>query len=126
MENIEYPIRINRYLLLKNYSSRREADRLIEQGQVRINGKKAKIGQKVERGDKVTIGKSVKELASKRVYLAFNKPRGIVTHNPIKGQKSIENILKYSTKVFPMGRLDKNSHGLIILTNDGRVTDKLL
>lgn len=125
-EEIKYPIRINRYLLLKGYCSRREADRLIEQKQVRINGKIAEIGQKVEKEDNVEIGKKVKELAQNRVYLAFNKPKGVVTHDPIEGQKSIEDILKYPTRVFPMGRLDKESHGLIILTNDGRITNPLL
>ena len=58
--------------------------------------------------------------------MAFNKPKGVVTHNPIDGQKSIDDVLKYPKKVFPMGRLDKESHGLIILTNDGRITNALL
>lgn len=123
---ISYPIRINRYLLLKGFCSRREADRLIEQKQIKINGKIAEIGQKVEEGDNVEVGKKVKEIAQNRVYLAFNKPRGIVTHDPIEGQKSIEDVLKYPVRVFPMGRLDKESHGLIILTNDGRITNPLL
>jgi 23S rRNA pseudouridine2604 synthase len=126
MEEITYPVRVNRYLLLKDYTSRREADRLIEQGKVKINGKTAVVGQKVEKNDKVEVNDSIKDIANKRVYLAFNKPQGVVTHDPIKGQKSIEKILKYPVKVFPIGRLDKDSHGLILLTNDGRVTDKLL
>lgn len=126
MEKIKYPIRINRYLLLKGYCSRREADRLIEKGQIKINNKTALIGQKVESGDKVEISKKVAQIAQNRVYLAYNKPKGIVTHDPIEGQKSIEDILDYPTKVFPMGRLDKESHGLIILTNDGRITNPLL
>ena len=125
-DNIEYPIRINRYLFIKGYCSRREADRLIEKGQIKINGKVAVLGQKVEENDKVEISDKVKKIADERVYLAFNKPIGIVTHNPIKGQRSIEEIVKYKTKVFPMGRLDKDSHGLIILTNDGRITNALL
>lgn len=126
MEEIKYPIRINRYLLLKGFCSRREADRLIEKKQVKINGKIAEIGQKVEKGDEIEVSKKVEEIAQNRVYLAFNKPRGIVTHDPIEGQKSIEDILEYSVKVFPLGRLDKDSHGLIILTNDGRITNPLL
>lgn len=126
MEEIKYPIRINRYLLLKGFCSRREADRLIEKKQVKINGKIAEIGQKVEKGDEVEVSKKVEEIAQNRVYLAFNKPRGIVTHDPIEGQKSIEDILEYPVKVFPLGRLDRDSHGLIILTNDGRITNPLL
>ena len=163
MEEIEYPIRINRYLFLKGHCSRREADRLIEKKQIRINGKMALIGQKVEKGDKVEISKEVEKIAQNRVYLAFNKPRGIVTHDPVEGQTSISDILckectklsavrggeenfsepyKHKVKenfqkptkkcanfvhsVFPMGRLDKESEGLIILTNDGRITNALL
>lgn len=125
-EEVKYPIRINRYLFLEGHCSRREADRLIEKGHVRINGKVAVLGQKIDKGDNVEISNKVKEIAGKRVYLAFNKPRGVVTHNPIQGQRSIDHILKYDKKVFPLGRLDKESHGLILLTNDGRITNALL
>lgn len=126
MEEITYPIRINRYLFLKGYCSRREADRLIEKGQIKINGKIALIGQKIDEKDKVEISKKVEQIAEDRVYLAFNKPRGIVTHDPQEGQESIEDVLKYPKKVFPLGRLDKESEGLILLTNDGRITNALL
>ncbi len=126
MEKITYPTRINRYLFLKGFCSRREADRLIEKGEVKINGKVAILGQKVEEKDKVEISHKVKKIADERVYLAFNKPKGIVTHDPQKGQKGINDILKYDKKVFPLGRLDKESRGLIILTNDGRITNALL
>ncbi len=126
MENIEYPIRINRYLFLQGHCSRREADRLIEKGQIRINGKVAVLGQKVQKDDNVEISKKVKKIAEERVYLAYHKAKGIVTHNPIEGQKGIEDVLKYEKRVFPMGRLDKESSGLIILTNDGRITNALL
>ena len=126
MEPIEYPIRINRYLALQQYASRREADRLIADKQVHINGKVAVVGDKVQKGDKVTVGSGVKALAKKRVYLAFCKPEGIVTHSPERGQKSIADIFDFGERLFPIGRLDKDSRGLIILTNDGRITDKLL
>ncbi len=126
MEQIEYPIRINRYLAIKQYASRREADRLIEDGQVRINGKVAGLGDKVQKGDAVTVGSGAKELAKKRIYLAFCKPEGVVTHSPDRGQKSIADILDFEGRLFPIGRLDKDSRGLIILTNDGRITDRLL
>ena len=126
MEEITYPIRINRYLFLKGFCSRREADRLIEKGQIKINGKTALIGQKIDEKDEVEISKKVEQIAEDRVYLAFNKPRGIVTHDPQDDQESIEDILKYPKKVFPLGRLDKESEGLILLTNDGRITNALL
>jgi 23S rRNA pseudouridine2604 synthase len=126
MEEVVYPIRINRYLALNNYCSRREADALIEKGVVLINEKKAKIGDKVNETDKVTVNSKVAGIMKKYVYFAFNKPRGIVTNSPKDGQKSIKDITYSAQDVFPVGRLDKNSRGLIILTNDGRINDKLL
>jgi len=126
MEEVIYPIRINRYLALNNYCSRREGDALIEKGVVLINGKKAKIGDKVSEGDKVSVNSKVTDVMKKYVYFAFNKPRGIVTNSPKDGQKSIKDITYSAEDVFPVGRLDKNSRGLIILTNDGRINDKLL
>ena len=126
MEEIIYPIRINRYLALHNICSRREGDALIEKGVVLINGKKAKIGDKVNESDKVTVNSKATDVMKKYVYFAFNKPRGIVTSSPRDGQKSIKDITYSADDVFPVGRLDKNSRGLIILTNDGRMNDKLL
>jgi 23S rRNA pseudouridine2604 synthase len=123
---IKFPIRINRYLALKQFCSRREADKLIKQGQVTLNGKTAELGMQVKEGDEVSLRQGFKKMETSRVYLAFNKPTGIVTHNPEMGQKSIRDIFRYKTRVFPIGRLDKDSYGLIILTNDGRVTGKLL
>lgn len=126
MEEIQYPIRINRYLALHNYCSRREADALIAKGLVKLNGKNAKIGDKVNEKDKVEVKTTAKNFAKKYVYLAYNKQRGIVTHSPKDGQKSIQMVTYLGEDVFPVGRLDKDSYGLIILTNDGRLTDKLL
>lgn len=126
MEEIIYPIRINRYLALRNICSRREGDALIEKGVVLINGKKAKIGDKVNETDKVTVNSNATDVMKKYVYYAFNKPRGIVTHSPKDGQRSIKDITSSADDVFPVGRLDKNSRGLLILTNDGRINDKLL
>jgi 23S rRNA pseudouridine2604 synthase len=91
-----------------------------------INGKVAKLGDQVQQGDSVVVGTGAKQLAKSRIYLAYCKPEGIVTHSPERGQKSIADILDIETRVFPVGRLDMDSRGLIILTNDGRVTDKLL
>ena len=120
---MEYPVRINKYLAMKNICSRREADSLIVSGNIKINGKRAVLGDKVFETDRVELKKNS---SKKLVYYIFNKPIGIVTHSPQKGEKSILNLVKFPEKVFPVGRLDKDSWGLIILTNDGRITDKLL
>jgi 23S rRNA pseudouridine2604 synthase len=126
MTEKEYPMRLNRYLAINGVASRREADKLIEAGKVSINERKAVLGDKVNENDRVIVDQ--KTLAQKEaayVYLAFNKPEGIVT-NPEAGQKSIADIVKYKTPLIPIGRLDKESRGLIILTNDSRITGRLL
>jgi len=119
---MKFPIRINKYLSEKKICSRREADGLIEDGKIVLNGRKAKLGEAVEENDIVSVLGKTKEL----VYIAYNKPKGIVTHSPQSGEACIADILKIDTKVFPLGRLDKESRGLIILSNDGRITDRLL
>jgi len=119
---IEYPIRINKYLAYKKICARREADVLIEQKKVRINGRVAVLGDKVLENDKVTVEKINKKL----VYLAFNKPKGVITHSPQEGEPAIKDVMNFGENIFPLGRLDKDSSGLILLTNDGRVTDRLL
>lgn len=124
MEEIKYPIRVNKYLAQKKVCARREADQLISAGKVKINGKRAELGQKVFENDKVIIDSPSGGL-KKLVYLAFNKPKGVITHSPQMGESSIKDIINFDN-IFPLGRLDKDSSGLIILTNDGRVTDRLL
>lgn len=122
-----FPMRINKYMALRGISTRRGADGLIERGFVTINGVKAILGDKVEREDKVEVRTKGKQ--KEYVYLAYNKPKGVITHSPQHGEQDIKNALKvagYPSDVAPMGRLDKDSHGLILLTNDGRVTDRLL
>ena len=121
-EELKYPVRINKYLAHQKICARREADELILQKKVRINGKIAVLGAKVKETDKVTVDGVKKDL----VYLAFNKPRGVITHSPQLGEKEIKDVLQVPKGVVPVGRLDKNSSGLIILSNDGRLTDKLL
>jgi len=125
--DVAYPMRINKYLALKNYSTRRGADELIGRGLVSINGHKAKLGDKVGETDTVEIkGSGPKK---KYVYFAYNKPRGIITHSPQEGEEDIRGAVAHAPELrgtFPVGRLDKDSYGLIILTNDGRVTDRLL
>jgi len=123
----EYPIRINKYLALKKISTRRGADELIKNKKVFINGKLASLGDKINKNDKVEI----KENKNPKIYVyfAYNKPIGVITHSPQENEKDIKENIKNTglpKDVFPIGRLDKNSHGLIILTNDGRITDQLL
>jgi len=120
-------MRINKYLSSQNYCSRREADGLIKAGMVKINGRTAVLGDKVSESDKVEVSQSAKDRASKLKYYAYHKPAEIVTHTPEEGQHEIREIFPIKDKtIFPVGRLDKSSRGLIILTNDGRVTGKLL
>lgn len=115
-------IRINKYLADKGIFTRREADKMIEAGKVFINDRKAILGDKVRETDKVEVRNKTKTNYS---YYAYNKPRGIITHSPQKGEKDIASSIGLKG-VFPIGRLDKDSEGLIILTNDGRITDRLL
>ncbi len=119
-----YPMRINKYLAHKGLATRNGVDELIGQGKIFINGIKAKLGDKVAQTDKVEVLGVHKKKSL--VYIAFNKPRGVVSANPQKDEKGILQSAKFPPGVFPIGRLDKESHGLILLTNDGRVTDRLL
>lgn len=121
MEN--FPMRINKYLSHRGIATRIKADELIKRGLVTINGKKAVLGDKVLEKDIVKVNNKTKE---NFIYLAYNKPKGVVTANPQGNEIDIAKILPNENKVFPIGRLDKNSYGLIILSNDGRVTDRLL
>ncbi|MBU4348315.1 pseudouridine synthase [Patescibacteria group bacterium] len=123
-DKINYPIRINRYLALNGVATRRDADKLIQDGLVFINKKKAVLGDKVQETDKIEILKDDKHI-KKLVYIVYYKPRGIVTHSPRTGEKSIKDTTDLPG-IFPIGRLDKESEGLMLLTNDGRVTERVL
>jgi 23S rRNA pseudouridine2604 synthase len=119
-------VRINKYLAEQGLCTRREADEWIKRGWVKINKRTAELGDKVGDGDVVELVKTRPEKReAERVYLAYNKPEGVST-NPEPGSPDILQVIKTETKVFPVGRLDKMSSGLIILTNDGRITDRLL
>ncbi len=116
-----YPLRINKYLALKQYCTRREADALIVARKVLINGKLAALGDKVRETDEVQV--NFRPRAHR--YFAYHKPRGVITHSAQEGEDEIKTSIPLEG-VFPVGRLDKDSYGLIILTDDGRITDALL
>jgi len=121
--------RINKYLSEVGFCSRRVADRLILEGKVTINGKIPLIGSKVEEGDQVEVeGQRIeKSTKQKNIYLAFNKPVGIVctTDRRVEPDNVID-FINYPVRIFPIGRLDKLSEGLIFLTNDGDIVNKIL
>ncbi len=121
--------RINKYLSEVGYCSRRVADSLIEEGKVTINGEIPEMGTKVEEGDQVEVeGQRIEKTKKhKKVYLAFNKPVGIICTTDIKVEPdNIIDFIKYPIRIFPIGRLDKLSEGLIFLTNDGDIVNKIL
>ena len=122
-------IRINKYLSEIGFCSRRRADDLIEQGRVKINGKLAVMGEKISGREEIRVNnKAVKKPEKKKnVYLAFNKPVGIVCTTDTRREKNnIIDFINYPTRIFPIGRLDKPSEGLIFLTNDGDIVNKIL
>lgn len=119
-------VRINKYLSEAGVCSRREADRYIIEGKVKIDGAPAEIGSKVKVGSKVTfLGKPVKN-NERKVLIAFNKPVGIVTTTDSREPDNIIDYINYPTRIFPIGRLDKDSEGLILLTNDGDIVNNIL
>lgn len=122
MKEIIYPVRLNKYLAHKGFCSRREADELIKNNKVYVNEKLAKLGMMIKETDVVSLHRGY---IKKYLYIAYNKPKGVVTHSPQKDEIDIGDSLGRDD-VSPIGRLDKNSEGLIILTNDGRITEKLL
>ena len=120
--------RINKYLSEVGYCSRRASDKLIDEGRVRINGAVTEKGSKVLPGDIVSVdGKKISEPKEDFIYLAFNKPIGIVcTTDTIREKNNIIDFINYPKRIFPIGRLDKPSEGLIFLTNDGDIVNKIL
>lgn len=120
--------RVNKYLSEAGYCSRRGADKLIEQGRVLVNGARAELGTRVSEGDKVEVnGKEINQQEKKFVYLALNKPVGIVCTTDTRVEKdNIIDFLNYPKRIFPIGRLDKPSEGLILLTSDGDIVNKIL
>jgi 23S rRNA pseudouridine2604 synthase len=120
------PVRINKLLSDAGVCSRREADRLLEQGKVLVDGKKATIGQRVFTNQKIECNGKIVSRENELILLAFNKPRGIVSSTVEKEGQSVVNYINYEKRIYPIGRLDKDSEGLIFLTNDGELMDKIL
>ena len=120
--------RINKYISEVGFCSRREADRLLEQGRITINGKKPELGTKVSVADEICVdGKNINKTEENHVYIAFNKPVGIVCTTDTKREKNnIIDYINHPKRIFPIGRLDKPSEGLILLTSDGDIVNKIL
>ena len=120
--------RLNKFISESGICSRREADRFIEQGNVYVNGKRAKIGDQVFAGDKVKVnGQSIDPRDEEElIFLALNKPVGIVSTTEKSERDNIVDFVNHSTRIFPIGRLDKDSQGLIFLTNNGDLVNKIL
>ncbi len=128
MENNVEPVRLNKYLSEIGHCSRRAADKLIESGRVYVNGEKVVMGQKVTPSDRIEIdGIPIESTNEKNVYLAFHKPVGIVCTTDTHVEKdNIIDFINYPSRIFPIGRLDKPSEGLILMTNDGDIVNKIL
>lgn len=118
--------RINKYISESGICSRREADKLIEEGKVTVNGEKAELGTKVSDGDDIKIDGKKLSLKRKTVHIAFNKPVGVVCTTDRTTRNNIIDFIKFPERVFPIGRLDKPSEGLIFLTNEGDIVNKIL
>jgi len=120
--------RINKYLSEVGYCSRRAADKLLEEGRITINGKIPELGTKVSDEDEIFVdGKSIRKTEEEFVYIAFNKPVGIVCTTDVKREKNnIIDYISHPKRIFPVGRLDKPSEGLILLTSDGDIVNKIL
>ena len=120
------PVRLNKYLSEAGVCSRREADRLIEMGRVTVDGKTAQTGMRVIPGQKVCVGKRIVSKKDEMVVLAVNKPRGIVCTEEKRERNSIVRFLDYPIRVTYIGRLDKDSRGLLLMTNNGDIINRMM
>lgn len=120
--------RVNKYLSQAGFCSRREADKLLEQGRVSINGDPIEMGTKVKTGDQVFVdGNLVEFETDEKIYLAVHKPKGVVCTTNSKVEKNnIVDFVNYPTRIYPIGRLDKMSEGLLLMTNDGEIVNNIL
>ncbi len=119
-------IRLNKYIRDSGFCSRREADRYIESGAVLINKKIATIGSMVKSGDRVYVNNRLIEPEEQKIYIAFNKPMGITCTTDKDDPTNIIDYIRYPKRIFPIGRIDKDSEGLILLTNDGDIVNRIL
>ncbi len=119
-------MRLNKFIADSGYCSRREADRYIEQGRVLVNGRKAAVGDQFKDGDEIKVNGVILEGRSNDIVLAFNKPVGITSTTDPLDKTNIIDYVNYSERIFPIGRLDKDSQGLIFLTNNGDLVNKIL
>ena len=128
MDNSQEGVRLNKYLSEIGHCSRRAADKLIDAGRIQVNGQKVVMGQKVTPQDQIEIdGVLIEDHQERNVYIAFNKPVGIVCTTDTRVEKdNIIDFINYPSRIFPIGRLDKPSEGLILLTNDGDIVNKIL
>lgn len=120
------PVRLNKYLSEAGVCSRREADRLIETGRVTVNGQRAQTGMRIVPGQVVKVGNKVVSKQDEMIVLAVNKPRGIVCTEERRERDSIVRFLNYPVRVTYIGRLDKDSHGLLLMTNNGDIINKMM
>lgn len=118
-------LRINKYISQNGYCSRREADRLIEAGQVFINGKRAKLGDKVSDNDEIRVLGRAQKKQIKKIYIMLNKPVGVIVTTDRRKKDNVIDFIDLREYIFPVGRLDVESEGLLILTNDGTLTNRL-
>jgi 23S rRNA pseudouridine2604 synthase len=122
----EKAVRLNKYISETGVCSRREADKWIEAGRVTLNGAPATLGHKVAQGDEVRIDGNLVGAKKKAIYIALNKPVGITCTTEAHVQDNIVRFVGHSERIFPVGRLDKDSEGLILLTNDGDIVNEIL
>jgi 23S rRNA pseudouridine2604 synthase len=125
-KDIQEGIRVNKYLSDCGICSRRQADRYVEEGRIQVNGQVAVMGTKIFGGDEVRFDKKVISKENEMILLAMNKPRGITCTAQKEDPDNIVDFLNYPKRVYPIGRLDKDSEGLILLTNDGSIVNKIL
>ena len=124
--NRQEPVRLNKYLSEAGVCSRREADRLIESGKVTVDGQRAQTGMKIRPGQEVRVGRKVGSRLDEMVVLAVNKPRGIVCTEEKRERNSIVRFLDYPIRVTYIGRLDKDSRGLLLMTNNGDIINRMM
>jgi len=125
-QNVPVKIRLNKFLSDAGFCYRREADQLITAGRVKIDGKRALLGEKVTASQTVTVDDKIAQDSDPFIMIALNKPRGVVCTTSKREPDNVIDFIKFDYKIFPVGRLDKESTGLLLLTNDGDLANKIL